>query len=80
MLLRNNIRRIEMKDTRYIIFSVLIEYEENSKKKYKASTISDYMQGQTEEECWRKAELFCKESGNKLNSKWTVCDSKIITF
>jgi hypothetical protein len=69
-----------MRDNRYIIFSILIEYEENNKKKYKASTLSDYMQNQTDEKCWKKAELFCEESSKKFNEKWTVCDSKIITF
>jgi hypothetical protein len=67
-------------DKRYIIFEVLIENEVDGVKKYNASSLSDYMNGKLQEECWEIADKFCKDSEIKLGGKWTLCGSNIITF
>jgi len=67
-------------DNKYIIFSVLIECEENGIKRYDSTTLSDYMNGQSEEQCWEQTRIFCEEAGKKFNAKWILCGSHIVTF
>jgi len=78
-----------MEDNRYIIFEVLIEYEIDGIKKYNATSLSDYMNGKSIEECEKIAEEFCigaevrhtkicKESEEKCESKWSICGYHIV--
>jgi hypothetical protein len=78
-----------MKDNRYIIFEVLIEYDMDGVKEYNAISLSNYMYGKSVEE-WledtkkycKDAEIkhtaICKKTNEKYNSKWTLCGHRII--
>ena len=66
-------------DNRYIIFEVLIEYEIDGIKKYNATSLSDFMNGKSIEECTEIAEKFCRDMETKYNNrKWTLCGHNMI--
>jgi hypothetical protein len=66
-------------DSRYVIFEVLIEYEIEGKRKYNATSLSDFMNGKSIEECEKIAEQFCRDMETKYNNrKWTICGYNII--
>lgn len=70
-----------MEDNRYIIFEVLIEYEIDGIKKYNATSLSDYMNEKSEEECRQIAEKFCRDMETKYsNRKWTICGHNIVSI
>lgn len=66
-------------DNRYIIFEVLIENEIDGVTKYNATSLSDYMNGKTIEECTEIAKKFCRDMETKYgNKKWTICGQNLI--
>jgi hypothetical protein len=68
-----------MEDGRYIIFEVLIEYEVNGEKKYNATSLSDFMNGKSIEECEEIAKQFCRDMETKYNNrKWIVCGYNVV--
>lgn len=67
-------------DDRYIIFEVLIECEIDGTKKYNATSLSDYMNGKSQEECWKIADKFCQDAEIKRGEKWTLCGYSVVDF
>jgi hypothetical protein len=66
-------------DNRYIIFEVLIEYETEGETKYQATSLSDFMNEKSVEECEEIAENFCRDMETKYrNKKWTICGHNIV--